>query len=67
MVRKELFTQVNFILAFFETVYQPVQIQFTLEEAKTTQLFDYLNSKNISIFNVKAPMQFGVVGNQKGE
>ncbi|HDU8210612.1 DUF190 domain-containing protein [Acinetobacter baumannii] len=52
---------------FFEAVDQPVQIQFALDEAETTQLFDYLNSQNISIFYVKTPMQFGVVGNQKGE
>ncbi|MCW1498737.1 DUF190 domain-containing protein [Acinetobacter baumannii] len=49
---------------FFEAVDQPVQIQFALDEAETTQLFDYLNSQNISIFYVKTPMQFGVVGNQ---
>lgn len=52
---------------FFEAVDQPVQIQFALDEAETTQLFDYLNSQNISIFYVKTPMQFGVVGNPKGE
>ncbi|MCU4392330.1 DUF190 domain-containing protein [Acinetobacter courvalinii] len=51
--------------SFFELADRPVQIQFAVTEQQATELLSYLNAKEISLFYVKTPIEFGVVGQQK--
>ncbi len=51
--------------SFFELADRPVQIQFALSNQQATELLDYLNDKEISLFYVKTPIEFGVVGQAK--
>lgn len=44
-----------------------MQIQFALSELETEQLFDRLNHEELSIFYVKIPVEYGMIGNQKGK
>ncbi|PKF31225.1 DUF190 domain-containing protein [Acinetobacter proteolyticus] len=48
--------------SFFELVDRPIQIQFAVSNQQATELLDYLNDKEISLFYVKTPIEFGVVG-----
>lgn len=50
--------------SFFELADRPVQIQFAVTEQQATELLSYLNAKEISLFYVKTPIEFGVVGQQ---
>ncbi|NNP68200.1 DUF190 domain-containing protein [Acinetobacter sp. Ac_5812] len=51
--------------SFFELADRPVQIQFAVSNQQATELLDYLNDKEISLFYVKTPIEFGVVGQAK--
>ncbi|ENX32053.1 hypothetical protein F889_03951 [Acinetobacter colistiniresistens] len=51
--------------SFFELADRPVQIQFALSNQQATELLNYLNDKEISLFYVKTPIEFGVVGQAK--
>ena len=51
--------------SFFELVDRPIQIQFALTHEQATELLDYLKDKEISLFYVKTPIEFGVVGQAK--
>ncbi len=53
--------------SFFDLVDEPMQIQFALSELETEQLFDRLNHEELSIFYVKIPVEYGMIGNQKGK
>ncbi|ENW79091.1 hypothetical protein F909_03416 [Acinetobacter sp. ANC 3929] len=48
--------------SFFELADRPVQIQFAVTDEQATELMNYLNDKEISLFYVKTPIEFGVVG-----
>ncbi|MCH7315022.1 DUF190 domain-containing protein [Acinetobacter sp. ANC 3882] len=48
--------------SFFELADRPVQIQFAVTNEQATELMNYLNDKEISLFYVKTPIEFGVVG-----
>ncbi|ENU22535.1 hypothetical protein F993_02991 [Acinetobacter proteolyticus] len=48
--------------SFFELADRPIQIQFAVSNQQATELLDYLNDKEISLFYVKTPIEFGVVG-----
>ena len=52
---------------FFELADRPVQVQFAVTEDQAKELLDYLNSKEISLFYVKAPIEFGFVGQSENE
>lgn len=52
---------------FFDLVDEPITVQFALSESETTQLFDRLNSEDVSIFYVKTPVEYGTVGNKEGK
>ncbi len=47
---------------FFELADRPIQIQFAVTSEQATELLDHLNNKEISLFYVKTPIEFGVVG-----
>ena len=47
---------------FFELADRPIQIQFAVSSEQAIELLSYLNSKEISLFYVKAPIEFGMVG-----
>ncbi|ENX62074.1 MULTISPECIES: DUF190 domain-containing protein [Acinetobacter] len=51
--------------SFFELADRPVQIQFAVSNQQATELLDYLNDKEISLFYVKTPIEYGVVGQAK--
>ena len=51
--------------SFFELADRPIQIQFAVSNQQATELLDYLNDKEISLFYVKTPIEFGVVGQAK--
>ncbi|MCH7380788.1 MULTISPECIES: DUF190 domain-containing protein [Acinetobacter] len=51
--------------SFFELTDRPVQIQFAVSNQQATELLDYLNDKEISLFYVKTPIEYGVVGQAK--
>ena len=51
--------------SFFELADRPVQIQFAVSDQQATELLDYLNDKEISLFYVKTPIEYGVVGQAK--
>ena len=51
--------------SFFELADRPVQLQFALSNQQATELLNYLNDKEISLFYVKTPIEFGVVGQAK--
>ncbi|EPF75878.1 hypothetical protein GCM10025882_13900 [Acinetobacter gyllenbergii] len=51
--------------SFFELADRPVQIQFAVTDEQATELMNYLNDKEISLFYVKTPIEFGVVGQVK--
>lgn len=51
--------------SFFELADRPVQIQFAVSNQQVTELLNYLNDKEISLFYVKTPIEFGVVGQAK--
>ncbi|EPG35544.1 DUF190 domain-containing protein [Acinetobacter colistiniresistens] len=51
--------------SFFELADRPVQIQFAVSNQQATELLNYLNDKEISLFYVKTPIEFGVVGQAK--
>ncbi|MGN5763448.1 DUF190 domain-containing protein [Acinetobacter calcoaceticus] len=51
--------------SFFELADRPMQIQFAVTEQQATELLSYLNAKEISLFYVKTPIEFGVVGQQR--
>ena len=51
--------------SFFELADRPVQIQFAVSNQQATELLDYLNDKEISLFYVKTPIEYGVVGQTK--
>ncbi|NNP77989.1 hypothetical protein A7P54_16440 [Acinetobacter sp. Ac_3412] len=53
--------------SFFELADRPVQIQFAVSNQQATELLDYLNDKEISLFYVKTPIEFGVVGQAKSD
>lgn len=51
--------------SFFELADRPIQIQFAVSNQQAMELLDYLNDKEISLFYVKTPIEFGVVGQAK--
>ncbi|WP_436898884.1 DUF190 domain-containing protein [Acinetobacter gyllenbergii] len=51
--------------SFFELADRPIQIQFAVSNQQATELLDYLNDKEISLFYVKTPIEYGVVGQAK--
>ncbi|WP_433847362.1 DUF190 domain-containing protein [Acinetobacter proteolyticus] len=51
--------------SFFELADRPVQIQFAVSNQQATELLGYLNDKEISLFYVKTPIEYGVVGQAK--
>ena len=51
--------------SFFELADRPVQIQFAVSNQQATELLDYLNDKEISLFYVKTPIEYGLVGQAK--
>lgn len=51
--------------SFFELADRPVQIQFAVTNEQAVELMNYLNDKEVSLFYVKTPMEFGVVGQAK--
>lgn len=53
--------------SFFELADRPVQIQFAVSNQQAAELLDYLNNKEISLFYVKTPIEFGVLGQAKAD
>ncbi|UUM27821.1 DUF190 domain-containing protein [Acinetobacter colistiniresistens] len=51
--------------SFFELADRPVQIQFAVSNQQAAELLNYLNDKEISLFYVKTPIEFGVLGQAK--
>ena len=47
---------------FFGFADRPIQIQFAVSSEQAIELLSYLNRKEISLFYVKTPIEFGVVG-----
>ena len=52
---------------FFDLVDEPLIIQFALSESETEQLFNYLSNEELSIFYIKTPVEYGMIGNKKGK
>lgn len=48
--------------SFFELADRLVQIQFAVTNEQAVELMNYLNDKEVSLFYVKTPIEFGVVG-----
>ncbi|ENX17235.1 hypothetical protein F895_01177 [Acinetobacter sp. CIP 64.2] len=53
--------------SFFELADRPLQIQFAVSNQQAAELLDYLNNKEISLFYVKTPIEFGVLGQAKAD
>lgn len=47
---------------FFELADQPQEIVMAVSEEEATQLFDLLKQEQVHLFYVKAPVEFGVLG-----
>jgi len=47
---------------FFELTEQPVQVVMALTEDETQRLFARLEAEGVHLFYVKAPVEFGTVG-----
>ncbi|PLZ02908.1 hypothetical protein CY652_08295 [Burkholderia sp. WAC0059] len=47
---------------FFELTDQPVSVQMAVTTAECTRLFERLKTERVHLFYVKAPVEFGVLG-----
>ena len=47
---------------FFELADRPIQIQFAVSSEQVIELLSYRKNKKISLFYVKTPIEFGMVG-----
>ena len=47
---------------FFELADQPQEIVMAVSEEESERLFDLLRSEGVHLFYVKAPVEFGVLG-----
>lgn len=47
---------------FFELADQPQEIIFAATQEETDRLFEFLKKEGVHLFYVKAPVQFGVLG-----
>lgn len=50
---------------FFELTDQPVEVVMAVTEEESQRLFDRLRAEGIHVFYVKAPVEFGVLGDSK--
>lgn len=49
---------------FFELADQPAEIRLAITEEEFIRLFERLEAEDISLFYIKAPVEFGAVGKQ---
>ncbi|WP_433735521.1 DUF190 domain-containing protein [Pseudomonas putida] len=47
---------------FFELADQPTEIRLAITEEESVRLFERLEAEEISLFYIKAPIEFGAVG-----
>ena len=47
---------------FFELADQPIEVVMAVTQEEAEQLFERLRAENVSLFYVKAPVEFGVLG-----
>lgn len=52
--------------AFFELADQPVTVLMVVTEDEARQLFDRLRAEAVRVFYVKAPVEFGTLGDDAG-
>lgn len=50
---------------FFELADQPIEVMVAVTDAQCALLFDRLEQEGVSVFYVKTPVEFGVVGDGK--
>jgi PII-like signaling protein len=48
----------------FELADQPIEIRLAMTEEESVRLFERLEAEDISLFYIKAPIEFGTVGTQ---
>jgi PII-like signaling protein len=47
---------------FFELADQPIEVVMAATHEEAERLFELLRAENVSVFYVKAPVEFGVLG-----
>ena len=47
---------------FFELADQPIEVVMAATQEEADRLFELLRAENVSVFYVKAPVEFGVLG-----
>lgn len=51
---------------FFELAEQPMEVVMALSEEETQRLFERLQAEGVHLFYVKAPVEFGTLGETPG-